>query len=412
MKGLKVRNLYVFIYIDALPLERINEYDSPFLATLLKKGRTYLLDNIPGYSFGIQSTMFSGKLPQETKHWMPYIYIPELSERKLSKDWPLQNLLDVFRFSSSPLNYIYHFILCNSMFGMFARRRGAKLCGMPVEYLDKFYVYPYYFVNENPFFLELKETLESKYGVQTFYFGHSLREVQNSLIKLLKSSYNGKAGLKQDLLLFIYIDDLDGIGHVQGIGAGQWLERLRIIDANISYMYKQFHNLSKYVYLMVFSDHGMCNADEYINIENLFQRYDLRHSILYFVDATLALIWINNFKLKESIVKIIHRKLKGKVKVFDVESDKDTLQRFGIYFKGREYGDLIVQTTPCKEFFPNFYSVTKRLKGLHGFWPDEDVQRSFIMISSSGTGSFASHCKLVHIKDLRNFLVNLIGSSM
>jgi len=376
---------------------------------LLKKGRTYLLDNIPGYSFGIQSTMFSGKLPQETKHWMPYIYIPELHEQKPSKDWLLQNISYIIRSSSSPLNYIHHFILCNPMFGIFAGRRGAKLCGMPMEYLGKFYVYPYYFVNENPFFLELKETLKLKYGVHTFYFGHSLREVQNSLIELLKSIRNVNAEPKQDLLLFIYIDDLDGIGHMRGIGARQWVEMLRAIDVSIFYMYKLFHNLSRFVYLMVFSDHGMCNADEYINIENLFRRYDLRHSILYFVDATLAFIWTDNFKLKESIVKIMHRKLKGKVKVFDVELDKDILQRFGVYFKNREYGDLIVQTTPCKEYFPNFYSVTNQLKGLHGFWPSENIQRAFITIHPSETHDPVSHPKLTHIKDLRDYLINLIS---
>jgi len=79
---------------------------------------------------------------------------------------------------------------------------------------------------------------------------------------------------------------------------------------------------------MVFSDHGMCNADEYINIEDLFRKYFSRNSIEYIVDATLTFIRINknHHNTKDSLIKILERKLRDKVLVFDVEIHHDELK--------------------------------------------------------------------------------------
>lgn len=403
-------NVYVFVYIDALPLKYLNSRTTPFLANLMEKGY-FILENILGYSFGIQSSMLSGKLPQETKHWMPYIYIPELHGQR-NRNFSVyhnpyfQGILQKLRYSLKPIRYIYQFSLCNPIFGIF-RKDTAKLCGIPIEYLNEFYVYPYYYMNKNPFFLRLKNTFEERYGVEVHYFGHSLRSARNGLIKLLKGIYSDRIETSRDLVLFIYIDDLDGVGHAQGVGSKQWFEKLSMIDVNLSYLYRLLRKLAKSLCLIVFSDHGMCNTDEIINVEELLQKYGLKNSILYFIDATLAFIWIDNYSHKELVLRIIDKKMRGKAKVFDVETSKDILQRYGVYFKNREYGDIIIQTEPCKEFFPNFYSITKPLKGLHGFWPDEDVQRAYIIMSSSDSNY--DTFKLRHIKDIRNFLLSLIN---
>jgi len=407
---LRLDNIYVFVYVDALPLRYINSHNTPFLASLMKQGY-FILDNIPGYSFGIQSTMLSGKLPQETKHWMPYIYISEFCEQNdnclsMHRNLYFPSFLNKLRYLPKPMRYIYQFNLCNPIFGIF-KKNAAKLCGISIEYLDKFYIYPYYYMNENPFFLKLKNIFEEEYGVNVYYLGHSLRSIQNNLIKLLKDVYSIRAESRQDLVLFTYIDDLDSTGHVQGVGTKQWFEKLNMIDISLSYMYRLFRRLAKSVCFIVFSDHSICNTDEYIDIENLFHKYNLKNSTFYFIDATLAFIWVDNYRRKESVLKIINKKLRGKIRVFDIEADKDTLQRYGVYFRDRKYGDLIVQTKPCKEFFPNFYSITTPLKGLHGFWPDEDLQQAYI-ITASCNHDFDLF-KLRHIKDIRNFLLNLIS---
>jgi len=398
-----LNNIYAFIYIDALPLEYIS-IGSTFLAKLMNKN-VITLENIPGYSFGIQSTMLAGKLPQETKHWMPYIYVPELEQScnlGFYRNSHFQKLLSRFRYLPGPMKYAYELSLCNPLFGTF--KKGVKLCGIPVQYLRKIHTYPYYYMNENPFFLEIKRTFKEKYDVDSYYLGHSLQDALDDLVELTKG-ISGKK-IEQDLFLFLYIDDLDGVGHMHGVGTIRWFETLKKIDISLLYLYRLFHKLAKSVHLLIFSDHGMCNADEYIDIENLFRKYNLENSIYYFVDATLTFLWLDKKYKKESILKFINKKLGDRVRVFDIEADRSALQRYGVYFGNREYGDLMIQTKLCKSFFPNFYSITRPLKGLHGFWPDEDVQQACMIFPIYYYDLDIPR----HIKDIRNFLLNLIST--
>jgi len=82
------------------------------------------------------------------------------------------------------------------------------------------------------------------------------------------------------------------------------------------------------------------------------------------------------------------------------------LRRHGVYFANGEYGEIIVQTKPCKGFFPNFYSVSRRLKGLHGFWPNELVQRAFIVTLPSRNESSITPS---HIKDLSSYIRSILA---
>jgi len=406
MKGLKARNLYVFIYIDALPLERINEYDSPFLATLLKKGRTYLLDNIPGYSFGIQSTMFSGKLPQETKHWMPYMRI--IQENRKGRDERITTYLHIQK--SSILRHLYQYGMCTLLFKT-TKRRSAKLCGMPLEYLKLFAIYPYYHLHENPFFIEIKKMLEDKYNTNVYFFGYTQQDVLEGIMQFK----NNLRDNNDSISLIIYIDSLDGVGHAYGPDSDQWHAMLRSVDRTLFLLYNLSVRISEggQLYYAIFSDHGMCTADEYIDIIDLLQKYDLikKDSISFFIDATLTFIWSDDFKVRETVENILNTKLKNKVIVLDVDSNKDLLKHYGIFFKKREYGDIIVQTKPCKGFFPNFYSIIKPLKGLHGFWPTEPLQQAFITIHTRGWNDdhLFDRTRVTHIKDFRLHFIRVVS---
>jgi len=406
MKGLKAHNLYVFIYIDALPLERINEYNSPFLATLLKKGRTYLLDNIPGYSFGIQSTMFSGKLPQETKHWMPYIRIIQENEKRCGEH--ITTYMHIQK--SSVLRHLYQYGICVSLFKT-TKKRPAKLCGIPLEYLKLFTIYPYYYLHENPFFIGMKSVLEDKYNTSVHFLGYSLQDVLKGIMQLKNNLHGNNDGVA----LIIYIDSLDGAGHAHGLDSDQWYATLKSIDQSLFLLYNLSAKISEggQLYYAIFSDHGMCTADDYIDIMGLLQKYGLvkKSSISFFIDATLTFIWSDDFKVRETIESVLNTKLKNKVVVLDVDSNKDLLKHYGIYFGKREYGDIIVQAKPCKGFYPNFYSITKPLKGLHGFWPSEPLQQAFITIHTRGWNDDYSfnQTRVTHIKDFKAHFMHVVS---
>ena len=407
---MRFEDLYMFIYIDALQLEYVNPKYMPNLFGLLgnRENVIHVLQNIPGYSFGIQSTLLSGLLPQETLHWMPYMFKTEKIERyfdylKSPCDYnPLvcnaliQKVMSSFRnIRHENTRLLYEGFLRISVFW---RKKSVKLCGMPMDHLGKILIFPYYYMNENPFFFMFKKELEERSSISVDYLGHSLRKNIEGLSRVIRMNM----GRNSRLFILGYIDDLDGVGHEKGVASSDWFNTLKSIDFFIGSIYKKLTTISKNVKILLFSDHGMCNADEYIDLESLL-RHLPKGSIDFFIDATLAFICVHNETYKELVVELLKRKLKDKVLIFDVEKDKHVLKHYGVYFANGEYGNIIVQTKPCKEFLPNFYSVSRGLKGLHGFWPTEALQRAFILSIPSED----EFCKVpLHIKDVKGYILN------
>jgi len=407
---MKFEELYTFTYIDALPLEYVRPEYMPNLFKLLgnEAEPINVLQNIPGYSFGIQSTLLSGFLPQETFHWMPYVFRTDEIERRF--DYLIspcsynqvvcsalsQRIMNTLRSTKSGrLGLLYQGLMRT---GVFWKKRSVKLSGASVDQLRKMFVFPYYYINENPFFVMFKKELEKRFNVAVYYLGHSLRKVINNLSQAIKAA---KMHENSKLLILAYIDDLDRVGHGKGVASIEWLNTLKSIDFFIGYMYKYFSAISKNIKIFVFSDHGMCNTDEYIDLEKILRTFS-EDSIDFIIDATLAFIRVHNDRHKKLLINLLEKKLKNKVLILDVEEHRYELKCLGIHFANGEYGDIIVQTKPCKEFLPNFYSVSCGLKGLHGFWPSEALQRAFIL--SIPPKDEASK-KPLHIKDVKKYLL-------
>jgi len=58
---------------------------------------------------------------------------------------------------------------------------------MPLSLSNSIFIYPYYYMNENPFFVRLKTKLEHR-GISTVYIGHSLKNAMKILeVEKLKS---------------------------------------------------------------------------------------------------------------------------------------------------------------------------------------------------------------------------------
>ena len=409
--------IHAFMYVDALPFKYVNPEYMPHLSSLLSKEKSYIhtLQNIPGYSFGIQSTLLSGFLPQESFHWMPYMFIPENTPlftkygmKSICDNDPLlcnevfRKALSVFHDSEFKNVRSLYEALLHAHAMVFGKTRGVKLHGIPPGHFEKILTFPYYYMNENPFFTMFKKEIEETLDMRVYYIGHSLSKNITKLSTLLSTGRDDSR-----LFIFEYIDDLDRIGHKLMVASRAWLDTVEAIDYFIYKVYRTLSAVSKQAKILLFSDHSMCNADEYIDLESLLLNKLPRKSVEYFIDATLAFIRIHREPLKDSILKLLNKKLSGKVLIFDVERDTQTLREHGIYFANGEYGDMIIQTKPCKGFFPNFYSITYKLVGLHGFWPSEPLQQAFIIeFPVEDNGENKNNINSLHIKELRTHIIS------
>ncbi|MEM1832195.1 MAG: alkaline phosphatase family protein [Desulfurococcaceae archaeon] len=403
----KFSKLILFIYIDALDFNKLNlllDKTSFFRAvdTVLS------LNNIPGYSFGIQSTLLTSKLPQEHKHWMPYIYLGNKMKEK-EKDMerikkslvPIKRLLPLkLRFNNKVIELV--FTQSNNIVHRIITGRKALLSSIPLEWFDKIYVYPYYYMNELPFFKMLEKEI-SKKGCQVYYLGHNLNNCIEKLTNTLLESYRKS---HEKVLLFLYVDDLDRVGHRYGAFTSHYLDTMLYIDVFLRKISETCESVSKDFVLLVFSDHGMCDTAGKVDLVRILKRI-IEHVEFAVIDATLAFVWLREGSHVDDVVSYLELQLGDQAIVFTPLYNKRELERYGVYFNNREYGDVIIQLKPCRIFYPNFYSSLWWLKALHGFWPTEDVQKSFLVVRSS-TSHSDIFCNLKSVADVRNILFRLV----
>ena len=395
--------LNIFIYVDALPLDSINEELTPFLYKLKAESELFVLDNILGYSFAIQSTLLSGKMPSETGHWMPYFRFP--NKRSLIKVLSsIGRKIDFNQKLPFPLK-----ILRWGFMEKLVLETGAKTSGIPWKLIDEFCMYPYYYMNELSFFDEFKRELHEHWGTDLEYFGPPIhKNPVNETVLFLKTLLNPQNGSSTDKLIIVYIDTLDALGHNHGVNSVTWKNAVVTVDKKLQLLYNLLKNNFSDFKLQIFSDHGMSEIKQTIDILSYLHvnGVNLGTDAVVFVDATLVMVWVEDKSRKPLILSLFRKLGQDKVVVFDRELDSEVLQKYGVLFDDCLYGDIIVQTKPGYMFFPNFYSDLAPFKATHGFLPEEKDQLSFL-ISSSSDGK-KSDFKPKHIKDLRQYLLSLL----
>ncbi|RLI45284.1 hypothetical protein DRO69_05625, partial [Candidatus Bathyarchaeota archaeon] len=159
-----MKNLVIFLYIDALNSSFLKPDVMPFLSNFAAKYHYQVLENVIGYSFAIQSCILSGRYPEETNHWLPYFYAPQKSPMIFKT---LNKIGAVIPFDRFPLLRY----LTVGRLRSFILEEGVRVNNVPFSIIDKLALYPYYYMCELPFFDELKEVLEKKYQVPLTYIG-------------------------------------------------------------------------------------------------------------------------------------------------------------------------------------------------------------------------------------------------
>jgi len=385
-----MKNLVIFLYIDALNSSFLKPDVMPFLSNFAAKYHYQVLENVIGYSFAIQSCILSGRYPEETNHWLPYFYAPQKSPMIFKT---LNKIGAVIPFDRFPLLRY----LTVGRLRSFILEEGVRVNNVPFSIIDKLALYPYYYMCELPFFDELKEVLEKKYQVPLTYIGppNVRKHFLESLLKYVQESNNEKE------LIILYNDALDGLGHRFGPYSTECITYAKSLDSALLRTYQKLKkSYGKNLTFLVFSDHGQCEQKFRVNILAELGRFNLSlgKDYLCFIDATLALFWSQNEAKKEKILNILNQIKLGKV------IDDHHRERYHIQFTDDRFGDIIFVLNPGGTFFPNFFSPFGAMKGLHGYLPEYEVQKGFLISNKS----FQYGC--THVRDLRNLFLNICSS--
>jgi Type I phosphodiesterase / nucleotide pyrophosphatase len=353
--------LPLFVFIDACGWEIIK--DRPFAKALAPNRKR--LTSVFGYSSACVPSILSGGWPVEHRNWCYFVYDPANSPFKSLRalQWLPERLTSrrIFRrwlskFVKVQLNFRGYFDLYNipfkyiSLYDFTEKRNPLQPGGM----------------NRGPNIFDYLEEHFIPYHVSS-----PGRSECNNLDALTNDIRNERIDFA-----FLYWPGLDGLLHSIGnqspeIGTKlatyeQWLDRLLALARQ--------HYAE--VRLYVFSDHGMANCDQLLDLKAKIDALPLKmgddYAVVY--DSTMARFWFFDDRARQHVTQCLNQVQEGRI-IADSE-----LADLGTLFTDRYFGELIFLVNEGVLIVPS-HMGKRPIRGMHGYHPNE--KQSFAVLCTN-----------------------------
>ena len=341
--------LPLFIFIDACGWEIIK--DDPFCSAFAPKRRR--LESVFGYSSACVPSILSGRWPEEHRNWCYFAYDPERSPFKFLK----------------PLRWLPTAITSRRI----VRRWLSKWVKARLRFDGYFDLYNIPFKHISLFdFSEKKSPLRPdgmNRGTNISDFlansaiAHHISDPTLGEKENFEAMLNDIKGGCIDFG-FVYWPDLDGLLHREGNQSPKISPKLREYEARIRRLLEASNDQYEEVRLYVFSDHGMANCDERLDLKSRIEQLPLEFGMDYAVayDSTMARFWFFNDRARQAIVETLRTVPEGTI-VPDAE-----LKRLHCLFPDRYFGELIFLMREGTLIVPSHMSE-RPIRAMHGYHP-------------------------------------------
>lgn len=341
--------LPLFIMIDACGWEIIR--DDPFCQAVAPTRKR--LESVFGYSSACVPSILSGRWPDEHRNWSYFVYDPAHSpfRRLRPLRWLPPALANrrIFRrvltkFVKRQLNFRGYFDLYNipfrhiHLFDFTEKKSPLQPGGM----------------NRGPNIFDFLVARQIPY----FVSDPARTDAQNrdSLIAAIASETIDFA--------FCYWPNLDGLLHAVGNDSPQIAERLRLIEQWVAQVLAAAREHYGDVRLYAFSDHGMANCTETLDlkarIEALPVRMEQDYAVVY--DSTMARFWFFNDRARRTIASELARIPQGRI------IPDDELHRYRVLFDDRSFGEIIFMVNEGVLIVPS-HMGERPIRAMHGYHP-------------------------------------------
>ena len=343
--------LPLFIMIDACGWEIIR--NDPFAKDFAPVRKR--MDTVFGYSSTCVPSILSGHWPDEHRNWCYFVYDPEHS--------PFRTL--------RPLRWLPTAVTSRRIF----RRWLTKFVKVQLKFRGYFDLYniPFRYINLFDF-TEKKSPLQPKgmnRGTNIFDF---LGE--QNIPYFVSDPAKTEEQNRDDLLArinaesldfaFMYWAGLDGLLHMVGNQSSEVPAKLRVYEQWIQQLLAAAREHYSEVRLYVFSDHGMANCDELLNlkatIDALPVAMERDYAVVY--DSTMARFWFFNEPARKLITEAL-----GKVPQGRIVPD-DELRKMRTLFEDRYFGELIFLVKEGVLIVPS-HMGERPIRAMHGYHPTD-----------------------------------------
>ncbi len=343
--------LPLFVFIDACGWEIIRQ--DPFARSLAPYRRR--LRSVFGYSSACIPSILSGRWPAEHRNWSYFVYDP--------KNSPFQSLRH--------LRWLPHWFT--------SRRRVRRWLSRFVKARLKFR--GYFDLYNMPFqHISLYDFTEKKSPLQPggmnaggnifdwleerrirYHVSEPTRGEEPNLEAALRA-----IATEEIDFAFVYWPELDGLMHQVGNQAPEVPVKLRSYEEKLGRLLAGAREHYEQVQLYVFSDHGMANCDNHLDlrahVDSLGLRLGEDYAVVY--DSTMARFWFFNDRARQAVTDCLEDIPEGRV------LGDDELADLGTLFPDRYFGELIYLMAEGTLIVPS-HMGERPIRAMHGYHPDD-----------------------------------------
>jgi hypothetical protein len=353
--------LPLFIFVDACGWEIIR--NDGFAKNFASNRRK--LASVFGYSSTCVPSILSGRWPDEHRNWCYFVYDPKNSPFKSLRvlSWLPNGLTSrrIFRrwlskFVKVHLSFRGYFDLYNipfkyiSLYDFTEKKSPLQPCGM----------------NRGPNIFDFLEDKKIRYHVS------APENPEPANLEALITDVE-----KEEIdFAFLYWPGLDGLLHIVGNQSPEVPAKLRVYEQWIEKLLAVVKQHYAEVRLYIFSDHGMANCDEFLDLKSKIEPLPLRFGEDYVVvyDSTMARFWFFNDRARNEITRVLSGIPQGRI-IPDAE-----LKEMRTLFEDRYFGELIFLVKEGVLIVPS-HMGERPIRGMHGYHPNDP--QSYAMLCTN-----------------------------
>jgi hypothetical protein len=373
--GPKKKVLPLFIMIDAAGWEILK--DRPFLGALAPLRRR--LETVFGYSSACVPSIVSGRWPDEHRHWCYFINAPSSSPfRGLSWLRWLPAALTGRRIVRRMLTKIVK------------RRLGFRgyfdLYNIPFQHIHRFdftektspLVAGGMNAGENIF-----DQLE-RAGVPYFVNDPTRPETES------RDAILQRIEAKDIDFAFIYWAGLDGLLHSVGNQSPEIGEKLAVYEKWIGSLVEKARENYDEVQLFVFSDHGMANCDEMLDLQSILAGTALKFGSDYTAvfDSTMARFWFHTPDARRQVEAALAKVKEGRI------MSEEELSKLRTPIDGT-WGELFFLVREGVLICPS-HMGERPIRAMHGYHPDEPQSAAALLTNVPSVSSEITAIPHIH----------------
>jgi len=194
------------------------------------------------------------------------------------------------------------------------------------------------------------------------YFASDPDSTERQNLDVLKEKITGS----EIDFAFMYWPGLDGLLHAVGNQSPEIPAKLRHYDKWIQELLDHAKYHYREIHLYVFSDHGMANCDEHLDLRSKVEAlpYQLGKDYAVVYDSTMARFWFFNDRARQAITQLLNQTPQGRILPDGELAEMKTL------FEDRYFGELIYLVKEGVLIVPS-HMGERPIRAMHGYHPTD-----------------------------------------